>query len=347
MSVAPVHSLRLADVASAVGGTVVGDGNAMVSGIASLDRATPADLTFLASSKYAPLLLESAAGGVLVSPELADAPGRCRDRIVVAKPHEAMIALLPTFYRMPARPFVGVHPSAVVDPAARIDADACVEALCVVGANAVIGRGCWIGPLCVIGEGVTVDADTRLVSQVTLYPGAVVGSRVLLHAGVRVGCDGFGFVFRDGAHQKIPHVGRCVIGDDVEIGANSTIDRGSIDATEIGAGTKIDNLVHVGHNVRVGRLCLFAAGVGIAGSSRIEDGVMLAGQVGVAGHLTIGARAIITAQSGVLKSVPAGETWGGFPSRSQRETLRGYAAVNKLPDLMKRLEKLLARDPDA
>lgn len=346
MSAAAPTALRLADVASAVGGTVVGDGDARVSGIASLDRATPADLTFLASSKYSALLVESDAGGVLVTPELAESPGRCANRVIVAKPHEAMLALLPRFYRMPARPFVGVHPTAVVDPTARLDADACVEALCVIGPGAVIGRGVWIGPHCVIGAGVPVGADSRLVSQVTLYPGAEVGARVLLHAGVRIGSDGFGFVFRDGAHQKIPHVGRCVIGDDVEIGANSTIDRGSIDATEIGAGTKIDNLVHVGHNVRVGRLCLFAAGVGIAGSSRIEDGVMLAGQVGVAGHLTIGARAIITAQSGVLKSVPAGETWGGFPSRSQRETLRGYAAVNKLPDLMKRLERLLARDEE-
>lgn len=345
MSVAPANSLRLADVAIAVGGTVVGDGDAMVQGIASLDRATPTDLTFLASSKYAPLFAESAAGGVLVSSELAAVPGRCRNRVVVEKPHEAMIALLPRFYRMPARPFTGVHPSAIVDPTARLNGDVCVEAFCVIGAGAIIGRGCWIGPHCVIGDGVSVGVDTRLVSQVTLYPGSALGARVLLHAGVRVGSDGFGFVFRDGAHQKIPHVGRCVIGDDVEIGANSTIDRGSIDATEIGAGTKIDNLVHIGHNVRVGRLCLFAAGVGIAGSARIEDGVMLAGQAGVAGHLTIGARAIITAQSGVLKSVPAGETWGGFPSRPQRETLRGYAAVNKLPDLMRRLEKLLARDP--
>ena len=329
MSAAPHTTLRLSDVASAVGGTVVGDGEARVSGIASLDRATSNDLTFLASSKYSKLLIESAAGGVLVTPELAGAPGRCANRVIVAKPHEAMLALLPTFYRMPARPFVGVHPTAVVDPSARLDADSCVEAFCVIGADARIAKGAWIGPHCVLGEGVTVGADSRLVSQVTLYPGSAVGARVLLHAGVRIGSDGFGFVFQGGAHQKIPHVGRCLIGDDVEIGANSTIDRGSIDATEIGAGTKIDNLVHVGHNVRVGRLCLFAAGVGVAGSTRIGDG------------------AIITAQSGVLKDVPAGETWGGFPSRPQRETLRGYAAVNKLPDLIKRLQGLLARDPEA
>lgn len=347
MSAAVHTTLRLTDVANAVGGTVVGDGDARVSGIASLDRATASDLTFLASSKYSKLLIDSAAGGVLVTPDLADAPGRCGNRVIVAKPHEAMLALLPTFYRMPARPFIGVHPTAVVDPSARLDADSCVEAFCVIGAEAEIAKGAWIGPHCVIGAGVTVGADTRLVSQVTLYPGTALGARVLLHAGVRIGSDGFGFVFQGGAHQKIPHVGRCLIGDDVEIGANSAIDRGSIDATEIGAGTKIDNLVHVGHNVRVGRLCLFAAGVGVAGSTRIGDGVMLAGQVGVAGHLTLGDGAIITAQSGVLKDVPAGETWGGFPSRPQRETLRGYAAVNKLPDLIKRLQGLLARDPEA
>ncbi len=347
MSAAPPTAFRLADVARAVGGTVVGDGEALVSGIASLDRATLADLTFLASSKYSALLLDSKAGGVLVSPELADSPGRCRNRVVVQKPHEAMLALLPRFYRMPSRPFVGVHPSAVVDPTARVDAESCIEALCVVGAGAVVAKGAWIGPHCVLGAGVTVGADSWLVSQVTLYPGTEVGARVVLHAGVRIGSDGFGFVYTEGAHRKVPHVGRCLIGDDVEIGANSTIDRGSIDATEIGAGTKIDNLVHIGHNVRVGQLCLFAAGVAIAGSARIGDGVMLAGQVGVAGHITIGSRAIITAQSGVLKSVPAGETWGGFPSRAHRATLQGYAAVNKLPDLIKRLERLLSRDPTA
>jgi len=347
MSAARTTSLRLADVARAVGGTVVGDGDVVVRGISSLDRATATDLTFLASSKYSALLLESAAAAVLVTPELVDTPGACRNRVVVAKPHEAMIALLPMLYRMPTRPFTGVHPTAIVGEGATIDPDSCVEAYTIIGAGASIAKGCWIGPHCVIGEDVTVGADTRLVGSVTLYPGAEIGPRCLFQAGVRVGSDGFGFVFRDGAHQKIPHVGSCIIESDVEIGANSTIDRGSIEATVIGAGTKIDNLVHVAHNVRVGRLCLFAAGVGIAGSTRIGDGVMLAGQVGVAGHLTIGDRAIITAQSGVLKNVPAGETWGGFPSRPQKETLRGYAAVTRLPDLIKRLEKLLSREPDA
>lgn len=347
MSAAPPAALRLADVARAVGGTVVGDPDALVRAIASLDRATPDDLSFLASAKYAKLFVDTAAGAVLVTPELADAPGRCGNRIIVARPHEAMLALLPRFYRMPSRPFVGVHPTAIIGDGASIDPDSCVEAYTVVGAGARIAKRCWIGPHCVIGEEVTVGADTRLVGHVTLYPGAALGERVLLHAGVRVGSDGFGFVFHNGAHNKVPHVGRCLIGDDVEIGANSTIDRGSIDATEIGAGSKLDNLVHVGHNVRIGRLCLFAAGVMIAGSTRIGDGVMLAGQVGVAGHLTIGDGAVITAQSGVIKDVPAGETWGGFPSRPQKDTMRGYAAVARLPDLLKRLERLLAREKES
>lgn len=344
MSAAPPAALRLADVARAVGGTVVGDGEALVGAIASLDRAVPGDLSFLASGKYAALFTDTRATAVLITPELAETPSACANRIIVARPQEAILALLPRFYKMPARPFTGVHPTAVVHPTASVDPDVCIEPFVVVGPGASIAKGCWIGPHCVIGEDVTVGADTRLVSQVTLYPGARIGARVLLHAGVRIASDGFGYVFHQGAHQKLPHVGRCIIGDDVEIGANSTIDRGSIDDTEIGAGSKLDNLVHVAHNCRIGRLCLFAAGVGIAGSSRIGDGVMLAGQVGVAGHLTIGDRAIITAQSGVLKSVPPGETWGGFPSRPQKETMRGYAAVAKLPDLLKRLEALLARE---
>ncbi len=339
--------IRLADVASAVGGAVVGDGDVTVLGVASLDRATPNDLSFLASPKYAKLLAECEAAAVLVTPELAEAPGKCRNRIVVARPHEAMLALLPKFYRLPKRPFVGVHPTAVVAPDAVVAEDVCVEAFAVIGPAARIGAGSWIGPHCVVGDAVTVGADTRMVSHVTLYPGATVGDRVTLHAGVRIGSDGFGYVFANGAHQKMPHVGACRIENDVEIGANSTIDRGSIDATIIGAGSKLDNLVHVGHNVRVGKLCLFAAGVAIAGSARIEDGVTLAGQVGVAGHITIGSRAIITARAGVIGSVPAGETWGGFPARLHRDMMRSQAAVGKLPALLRRIEALLAREDKA
>ncbi len=341
MSPQEVTELRIADVATAVDGSLVGDPDVRVSGIASLDRACASDLTFLALARYAPLLASSDAGAVLVSPELAETPGRCRSRVIVAKPHEAMLALLPMFYRMPERPYAGVHPTAFVAPDADVHPEACVEAFALVGAGASIAAGAWIGPHCHVGDGVSVGEGSRLVSHVTLYAGTTVGARTTLHAGTRIGSDGFGYVSGKDGHRKIPHVGGCVIGNDVEMGANCTIDRGSIDATVIGDGCKFDNLVHVGHNTRVGRACLFTAGAAVAGSSRIEDGVILAGQVGVGGHLTVGKNAVVTAQGGVISDVPAGETWGGFPARPHRLALRGYAAVRKLPDFMKRVEEAL------
>lgn len=334
-------TLRVADVASAVGGTVVGDPETLVSGIAPLDRATSEDVTFLASAKYATMLAGSRAGAVLVSPELQDTPGATRSRVIVARPHEAMLTLLPLLYKMPERPFTGVHFTAVVGADAVIDADACVEAFTVIGAGARVAKGAWIGPFSHVADGVHIGAGSRLVSHVTLYEGTRIGERTVLHAGVRIGSDGFGYVSGSDGHRKIPHVGRCIVGNDVEMGANCTIDRGSIDATLIGDGCKFDNLVHVGHNTRIGKMCLFTAGVAIAGSSRIEDGVVLAGQVGVGGHLTIGARAIVTAQAGVIGDVPAGETWGGFPARPHKSAMRGYAALARLPEFMKRVERYL------
>jgi UDP-3-O-[3-hydroxymyristoyl] glucosamine N-acyltransferase len=171
----------------------------------------------------------------------------------------------------------------------------------------------------------------------------VLGRRVAIHSGVRLGSDGFGYVYGDGQHRKIPHVGRCVVEDDVEIGANTTIDRGSIGDTVIGAGTKIDNLVHLGHNVRVGRLCLVMAQVGVSGSATIEDGVILAGQAGVQGHATIGAGARIGGQAGILGDVPAGATFSGYPGRPHKESLRATAALFKLTGMVRGLERLLER----
>jgi UDP-3-O-[3-hydroxymyristoyl] glucosamine N-acyltransferase len=179
---------------------------------------------------------------------------------------------------------------------------------------------------------------------VTLYSGTSLGARVSVHAGARLGSDGFGYVFRNGGHDKIPHIGRCIVEDDVEIGANTTIDRGSFDDTVIGAGTKIDNLVHIAHNVRIGRLCLIMAQVGVAGSTRIGDGVVLAGQAGIAGHVTIGDGARVAAQAGVFGDVPAGETWSGYPARPHRQSLRASAALLKLADIIKKLERIVDRE---
>ena len=338
--------LTAAELAEATGGRLVGDGTASVSAIAPLDRAGPEELSFLASAKYAPQLAATGAGVVLVSPELEDTPGTPRARIVVSKPHEAMLTLIPRFYRPVVRP-PGVHPSAYVGPGATLGRDVCVDAGAVIEDGAVIGDRTWIGAHVVVSRGAVIGVDCQLHPHVTVYSACRVGDRVILQAGVAVGNDGFGYVSgkHEGqfTHQKIPHVGRVVIGDDVEIGANSTIDRGSVDDTVIGAGTKLDNLVHVGHNVQIGRLCLVLAQVGIAGSARIEDGVVLAGQVGVSGHLTIGAGAKIGAQGGVISNVPAGESWSGYPARPHKESLRASAALLKLAGLMKRIEKLLER----
>jgi UDP-3-O-[3-hydroxymyristoyl] glucosamine N-acyltransferase len=327
-------------IATEVGGRLVGDPNAMVRGIAPLDRARREELSFLSSPKYAPLFADSQAGVVLVTPELLDSPGSARARIVVAKPHDALLSLIPRFYRPPpAAP--GIHRAAVIGRGARLGADVCIGPYVTIGDGAQIGDRAVIDAHAAVGAGVRIGADCHLYPSVTVYSGTVIGRRVIVHAGARLGSDGFGYVFRDGRHEKIPHVGRCLIEDDVEIGANTTIDRGSIDDTVVGAGTKIDNLVHIAHNCRIGRLCLIMAQVGIAGSVRVEDGCVLAGQVGVSGHHTIGKGATIAAQAGVFGDIPAGETWSGYPARPHKEALRAQAALFRLAPLMRQLEKLL------
>jgi UDP-3-O-[3-hydroxymyristoyl] glucosamine N-acyltransferase len=310
-----------------------------VDAVAPLDRAGEGDLSFLATEKYAAQFAASRAAVTLVTPALADLPGPAV-RIVVAGPHDALLAVLPRLYVPPPR-VAGVHATARIGRGVRLPPDATVEPYAVIGDGAQLGARAWIGAHCVIGSGVTFGDDVRLYPGVTVYSGTRVGSRVSIHAGARLGSDGFGYVFRGGAHEKIPHVGRCVVGDDVEIGANTTIDRGSIDDTVIGAGTKIDNLVHIAHNVRVGRLCLIMAQVGIAGSAHIAEGCILAGQVGVGGHVTIGAGARLGGQAGVFGDVPAGATWSGYPARPHADSLRAYAAMLKLPRLLRALDQLV------
>jgi UDP-3-O-[3-hydroxymyristoyl] glucosamine N-acyltransferase len=343
MTAAAPTTMTAADVAAAVGGTLTGTREAIVDAIAPLDRATARDLSFLATAKYAPLFERSLAGVVLVTPALAESAGACASRVVVASPHDALLSLIPRFYRAPIRE-PGIHPTAIVDKSARIASGATIEAYAVIREGAEIGERAWIGSHSVVGAGAKLGSDARLFPHVTLYPGTTLGDRVTVHSGARIGSDGFGYVYTKGAHEKIPHVGRCLIGNDVEIGANTTIDRGSIDDTVVGDGTKIDNLVQVGHNVRIGRLCLLVAQAGVAGSSRIEDGAVLAGQVGIAGHLTVGAGAKLAAQAGVISDVPPGETWSGYPARPHREALKASAALFKLSAMMKRLEQLLERE---
>jgi UDP-3-O-[3-hydroxymyristoyl] glucosamine N-acyltransferase len=276
-----------------------------------------------------------------MTPELHEASGAVLARIIVARPHDALLALLPRLYpTVPRRP--GVHVRAVLGDGARVGREA------VIGPNVVLGRGVVLGDRVTIdanstlGDGVLIGDDCHVFPNVTIYAGSTLGKRVIIHSGVRIGSDGFGYVSRATGHEKIRHIGRCIIDDDVEVGANTTIDRGSVDDTVIGAGTKIDNLVQIGHNVRVGRLCLIVSQVGISGSARIEDGCVIAGQAGIAGHMTIGAGARIGGQSGVLGDVPAGENWSGYPARPHRESLRALAALGRLVPYVARIERFFA-----
>jgi UDP-3-O-[3-hydroxymyristoyl] glucosamine N-acyltransferase len=341
------RTIAAGEIARLVAGELRGDPDISVRAVAPLHRAGAGELSFLASARYASAFAESAADVVLLTPELAEAPGRAAARIVVARPHEAVLTVLPHLYASPARQ-PGVDATARLGRGVRLGRDVTIGAYAVVGDGAEIGDGAWIGEHCAVAPGVVVGADTRLFPRVTCYAGTTLGARVVVHAGAVLGSDGFGYVYRDGAHAKIPHVGRCLIEDDVEIGANTTIDRGSVDDTRIGAGTKIDNLVHLGHNVQLGRLCLVMAQVGLAGSAHAEDGVVIAGQAGVGGHVTIGRGARIAGQAGVFGDVPAGESWSGYPARPHRESLRASAALLKLPGLLRRLERLLGeREPAA
>ena len=329
-------------IAAAVGGGLHGDPSAEVIGVAPLDRADASHLTFLGNAKYTALAADRELGIVLVTAELADQV-KARARVVVKNPHEAMLPLLPMLYPAAShRP--GIDPNATLGRGVSLGDDVSLGPGVVLGDGVRIGARTRLDAHVVVGAGAEVGDDCHVYPGATLYSGTRLHDRVIVHAGARLGSDGFGYVFRDGAHAKIPHVGRCILESDVEIGANTTIDRGSIDDTVIGAGTKIDNLVHVAHNVRIGRLCLIMAQVGIAGSVRIEDGCIVAGQAGIAGHVTIGKGARLAAQAGVFGSIPAGETWSGYPARPHKEALRAQAAMFKLPSLIRSLERLIERD---
>jgi UDP-3-O-[3-hydroxymyristoyl] glucosamine N-acyltransferase len=332
-------------IAALISGELIGDGKTVVSGIAPLDRADASQLSILSSGRYAPMMATSKAGVVLVDPEFRDAVGAARARIIVKQPFEKLLSLLPRFYPVEAR-VPGVASTARIGKGATIGQRASIGEYAIIGANARLANAVVIGSHCVVGDGASIGEGARLWPGVTIYPGATLGARAMVHSGARIGCDGFGYVFRDGAHQKIPHVGQCIIGDDVEIGANTTIDRGSIDDTVIGNGTKIDNLVHIAHNVRIGEKCLLMAQVGVAGSVIVGDGAILAGQAGISGHLSIGTGARVAAQAGVFGDIPAGESWSGYPARPHREALRASAATFKLAGMMRRLEKLLG-EPDS
>jgi UDP-3-O-[3-hydroxymyristoyl] glucosamine N-acyltransferase len=331
--------VKASELARAVGGEYEGGADPEITGAAPLDYAGPADITIFASPRYADAAQSTAAGLVLVNDELAARLRADTPRIRVRDVHATLAAILPLLYPS-EQPAPGVHPTAVLERDVTLGSGVSVGPYVVVRAGSEIGAGVVLSAHAAVGLGCRIGAGTYLHPHVVLYDRVVVGARSILHAGVRVGVDGFGYTQRDGRHVKVPQVGGCVIGDDVEIGANSCIDRGSIGDTTIGNGCKIDNLVHIGHNVRIGDHAIIVAQVGISGSTRAGRYVTMGGQAGIGGHLTIGDGATIGAQSGVMGSVAAGETVSGYPARPHREAMRAYGGLFRLPALIKRLRAL-------
>ena len=317
-----------------------GTANAMITGFASLGEARRGDLSFLSGSRHHQLLVETQATAVLVT-EGTDLPGNVTG-LVVADPSAVFNTVVDKygFHATPETP--GIHPSAVVEGAVFADASRVS-----VGANAVIDHGAHIGLDVEIGAGayvgrdVTIGAGSKLFANVSVHEGCVLGERVILHSGSVIGADGFGYEFVDGRHRKVRQSGIVQIDSDVEIGACATVDRARFGRTWIGEGTKIDNLVQVGHNVVIGKHCILVSGTAIAGSAQIGDYVVLAAQVGVAGHVTIGSQCTIGARGGVTKNLPAQSgTYMGFPAAPAAEERRRIAGARRLPDLLSRVKKL-------
>lgn len=331
----------VAELAALCGGTVEGDGSRTIVGAAALDEAGPEHVSFLAQAKYAPRLAETRAGAVVVG-DGVEAPRADLVLVRCADPERAFTQVVLAFAPEVPDLAEGVHPTAVVHPSVDLGADARVGAHVTVGPGAVIGAGCRLHDGCRVGAASRLGAGTILHPNVVLYPHTVVGERCVLHGGVVLGSDGFGFLFDGAAWRKTPQVGHVEVGDDVEIGANTTVDCGRFGPTRIGDGTKVDNLVMIAHNVQVGRGCLILSQVGIAGSTVVEDGVIIAGQVGVAGHVRIGKGARIAGGSGITKSVPAGEEWFGYPAGPSRAKMRSLAAMERAGADFKALERRVA-----
>jgi UDP-3-O-[3-hydroxymyristoyl] glucosamine N-acyltransferase len=326
-------SFTIAEVAKQIEGEVLGDGQAVLTGLAMADAAKAGDLTFAENADYFANAEASAATAIIAGKEFTSAR---KTIIQVANPRIAFARALAIFFPEPA--FApGIHPSSVIAASAQLDPTVHIGPHCTVGervklgANCVLQAGVFVGDDCALGEG------SHLFPNVTVYARSQIGRRVRIHAGTVIGSDGFGYVFDGGFHRKIPQIGNVVIGDDVEIGSNASVDRGALGSTVIGKGTKIDNLVQVAHNVEIGAHSILCAQVGIAGSTTLGNFCVLAGQVGVAGHLKIGSQVTIGSKAGVMNNIPNGEVWLGIPARPDKQAKRMLVALHHLPELLKKV----------
>ena len=313
----------------------------MIRSVASLDRAGPDDLSLVVSAAYRTELKNSRAGALLVTEDLAAEAAGLSTAIVVRDPARALASVVSTLYPAPA-PRPGIDPTACIGPGAELGEAVSIGPHVVLGARVRIGARTRLDPGVIVDDDTVIGEDSRLGSHVVCGSRIQLGSRVVVKAGAVLGGTGFGFHSGPEGHERIPHVGGLVIADDVEIGSLTTIDRGSIDDTVIERGTKLDNLVHIGHNVRIGEHCILAGGVLVGGSSRLGRFVIIGGGAGIGDHVVIGDGARIGAGTGVFRDVPPGSTMSGYVARNHRETLRVQAASVRLPAIIADLERLVA-----
>ncbi|HEU5124821.1 MAG TPA: UDP-3-O-(3-hydroxymyristoyl)glucosamine N-acyltransferase [Verrucomicrobiae bacterium] len=327
-----------AEIAKHLQGEVVGDASMVLKGFAPADRAQPGDLTFAENPEYFARADQSAASAIIVDTAVPSQKVLIR----VTNARIAFAKVLALFFPEPV-PAAGIHPTAVIAASAQIDSTAHIGPHCVIGENVRIGSRSILQGGNHIGAGSQLGEDVNLFPNVTLYPRTEIGHRVRIHSGTVIGSDGFGYVQDAGVHRKVPQIGNVMIRDDVEIGANVTIDRGALGPTVIGKGTKIDNLVQIAHNVVIGDGCLVISQVGIAGSTKIGNYAILAGQAGIAGHLRLGNQVQVAAQSGVMNHIPDGQKWLGSPAQPDRQTKRQMIAIQHLPELLRRVSELEKR----
>lgn len=334
-------SITVAELAALIGGDVNGDPDACVSGVGSVEEAAPGDVVLAANERFMQRAMASPASCVIAGLETACSRNG-KSVIRVANPSDAFVTVLGHFRGDEALPPIGIGAGAVVERGVVFGERVAVGANCYLGKDVVLGDGCVLFPTVYIGDGVRIGEHTKIYPGAVIYRGCTIGKRVIIHAGAVVGADGFGYTCHGRELVKLPHAGTVDIGDDVEIGANAAIDRAKTGATVIGSGTKIDNLVHIAHNCKIGKNCVIVAQVGVAGSATIGDNVTLAGQVGIKDHVSIEDDCVVAARAGVIGDLAKGSMVSGFPARDHRLEKRAQAARLHLPEILQRLKTLEA-----